>query len=236
MVVNDENSTDNSIADWDEPAELGSGFEDFFPSPEQSVPKTPETDISPREERVDSLEEEAFEQSSRTFLETNPTLIGLVPKIEAILYLRGQSLSIADLMESTQSDREAVEDALIALMSDYAHRDSALEVVETATGYCLQLRKAFQSLIDELVPAELGTGALRTLAAIALKSPILQSELIELRGSSAYQQVHELVEQGFVRKRRQSEGRSYWLEVTDKFHQYFEIEQLSQVIQESAPQ
>jgi len=157
----------------------------------------------------------------------------LATKIEAILYLRGQPLSIAELMEATNCDRETVEDALIELMSDYAHRDSALEVAEAPTGYCLQLRSAFQSLIYELVPAELGTGALRTLAAIALKNPILQSDLIELRGSSAYQQVQELVEEGFVRKRRQTEGRSYWLEITDKFHQYFEIEQLSQIMQDS---
>lgn len=190
---------------------------------------------SPLEKRVSSFKAQESEQVSRTFLGTEPAAIGLAPKIEAILYLRGQSLSVAELVEATQCDREAVEDALIALMSDYAHRDSALEIVETATGYGLQLRQAFQSLIHDLVPAELGTGALRTLAAIALKSPILQSELIELRGSSAYQQVQELVEQAFVRKRRQSEGRSYWLEVTDKFHQYFEIEQLSQEIQEPVP-
>ena len=82
-------------------------------------------------------------------------------------------------------------------------------------------------MLQSLIPTELGKGALRTLAAIALKNPILQNELIELRGSSAYQQVAELVEQGFIRKKPQADGRSYWLEVTDKFHQYFEIDQLA---------
>jgi segregation and condensation protein B len=89
------------------------------------------------------------------------------------------------------------------------------------------LRSSFQNLIKDLIPAELGTGALRTLAAIAIKSPILQTDVIELRGSSAYEQIKELVELGFIRKRRQSDGRSYWLEVTDKFHQYFEVDKLS---------
>ena len=116
---------------------------------------------------------------------------------------------------------------MIELMNDYAHRDSALEVIETSNGYSLQLRETFQHLIDSLVPAELGTGTIRTLAAIALKNPILQTDLIELRGSGAYQHVQELVSLGFVRKRRQSEGRSFWLEVTDKFHQYFETNPLT---------
>lgn len=151
----------------------------------------------------------------------------LATKIEAILYLKGQPLSIVELAESTNCDRAEVEEALIELMDDYAHRDSALEVVETETGYSLQLRSTFQTLIQDFIPAELGTGSLRTLAAIALKTPILQTDLINLRGSSAYQQIQELVELGFVRKRRQTDGRSYWLEITDKFHQYFEIDKLS---------
>lgn len=160
---------------------------------------------------------------------TQMTQVKLATKIEAILYLKGQPLSLAELADYAHCEREQVEEALIELMSDYAHRDSALEVVETPTGYSLQLRSLFDNLMSDLIPAELGTGALRTLAAIALKNPILQTDLINLRGSSAYQQVQELVELGFVRKRRQNDGRSYWLEVTDKFHQYFEIEQLSQL-------
>ncbi len=162
------------------------------------------------------------------------TNLRLATQIEAILYLKGQPLSLAEIGEYAECEREEAEDALIELMGDYAHRDSALEVVETPTGYSLQLRASCQSLIKNLVPAELGVGALRTLAAVALKGKILQTDLINLRGSSAYQQVQELVEEGFIHKRRQAEGRSYWLEVTDKFHQYFEIDQLSDIFQQSA--
>lgn len=148
----------------------------------------------------------------------------LAIKIEALLYIKGQPLSVTEIAVSLQDEPEKIEEALIELMSDYAHRDSALEIVESNLGYSLQLKSVYETLLYELIPAELGKGALRTLAAIALKHPVLQSDLIELRGSSAYQQVSELVEQGFIRKRPQAEGRSYWLEVTDKFHQYFEID------------
>lgn len=150
----------------------------------------------------------------------------LATTIEAILYLKGQALTIAEIAEIAKCDRLQVKDALIELMSDYAHRDSALEVVETPAGYSLQLREGFASLMQSLIPAELGVGALRTLAAIALKGGITQTELVNLRGSGAYQQVQELVELGFVRKRRQAESRSYWLQVTDKFHQYFQVDEL----------
>lgn len=162
----------------------------------------------------------------------------LATKIEAIIYIKGQPVSLEEIFaclhhqsptasKMTESDRELIEDGLIELMNDYAHRDSALEIVETEAGYSLQLKNEYEYLLRELVPAELGKGALRTLAAVALKNPILQTELIDLRGSSAYQQVAELVQLGFVRKRQQADGRSYWLEVTNKFHQYFEINNMA---------
>lgn len=150
----------------------------------------------------------------------------LAIQIEAILYLKGKPLSIAEISEFAGCDRNTAKDALLELMTDYTRRDSALEVVETPAGYSLQLRSSFHDLMANLVPAELGTGALRTLAAIALKNPIAQTELIDLRGSGAYQHVQELIEIGFVYRRRQADGRSYWLHVTEKFHQHFEIDQL----------
>ncbi len=161
----------------------------------------------------------------------NSQMTRLATTIEAILYLKGQPVSIAEIAEIAKCDRTDVEDAIIELMSDSAHRDSALEVVETPTGYSLQLREEFASLMQTLIPPELGIGALRTLAAIALKGGIAQPELVNLRGSGAYQQVQELVELGFVRKRRPSESRSYWLQVTDKFHRYFQVDQLPKQLQ-----
>jgi segregation and condensation protein B len=150
----------------------------------------------------------------------------LASQIEAVLYLKGQPLDLATIAECAGCDRDEAETAIIELMDDYAHRDSALEVVETPKGYTLQLRDSFQPLIDKMIPAEIGTGALRTLAAIAIKGSISQSELVELRGSGAYQHVQELVEVGFVRKRRQAGNRSSLLQVTDKFHRTYELNDL----------
>jgi segregation and condensation protein B len=150
----------------------------------------------------------------------------LASQIEAILYLKGQPLDLAVIAESAGCDRNAAETAMIELMDDYAHRDSALEVVEAPNGYTLQLRSSFQPLIDKMIPSEIGMGALRTLAAIAIKKSISQSELVELRGSGAYQHVQELVELGFVRKRRQAGNRSSLLQVTDKFHRTYELNDL----------
>ena len=150
----------------------------------------------------------------------------LSTKLEAILYLKAQPLSIQELAVYAICEEEEVEEALLILMQDYALRNSALEVVESNSGFSLQLREAYMSLVQTIVPTDLGIGALRTLAAIALKGPIPQTQLVELRGSGAYQHVGDLAEEGFVSKRRQSNGRSYSVQVTEKFYQYFEVDEL----------
>lgn len=177
------------------------------------------------EEQDDEL---ALADVSRIALHLTDVPPSLTNIVESILYLKGRPLTIAKIAEYAQCDRDDVEEALIELMTDYAHRNSALEIVETSEGYALQLREAFQYLVHYLIPLDLGVGALRTLAAIALRGPLSQTDLVDLRGSGAYQHVHELVSLGFVQKRRLSKQRTYLLQVTDKFHQYFEIEKLPQ--------
>lgn len=153
-------------------------------------------------------------------------MIRLASKIEAILYLKGHPLPLSKIADYAGCDRREVEEGILELMDDYAHRDSALEVVETPEGYALQLRPRFHDLVETLIPLDLGVGALRTLAAIALKGPLSQPELVELRGSGVYQHVPELVDLGLVRKRRKADERSYWLQITPKFYQYFQVESL----------
>ncbi len=150
----------------------------------------------------------------------------LSTQLEAILYVKAQPVSLNVLTELAGVERDDVEMALLELMQDYAQRESALEIIETDTGYSLQLKELYQPLLATLVPTDLGVGALRTLAAIALKGPIAQTELVELRGSGAYHHVQELVERGFVQKRRQSGGRSSLVQVTEQFYQYFEMDEL----------
>ena len=149
--------------------------------------------------------------------------LSLPARMEAILYLKGRPLSLAELAEIAAVSREEAELGLITLITDYAHRDTALEVRQEGTRYSLQLRDGLGDLVQNLLPVDLSTAALRTLATIALKKRILQSDLVELRGSGAYDHIKELLAQNFIERKRQSEGRSYWLTLSEKFHRTFAI-------------
>ncbi|MEY3735186.1 MAG: SMC-Scp complex subunit ScpB [Cyanobacteriota bacterium] len=150
--------------------------------------------------------------------------LSLPAQMEAILYLKGRPLSLGELAEIAAISREQAELALITLMADYAHRDTALEIRQEGSRYSLQLRASLGSLVQNLVPVDLSTATLRTLATIALKKRILQSELVDLRGSGAYDHIKELLAQDFIERKRQSDGRSYWLTLSEKFHRTFAIE------------
>ena len=147
----------------------------------------------------------------------------LASKIEAVLYLKGRPIGLKELAELAGDEPEQVLAALATLTASYAQRDSALEVVEQSGRYCLQLRPALADLVKNMLPVNLSTATLRTLATIALKKRILQSELVDLRGSGAYDHIKELLAQDFIERRRQSEGRSYWLTLSEKFHRTFSV-------------
>ena len=149
--------------------------------------------------------------------------ISLPARIEAILYLKGKPISSKEMAELINIEQIKVEQALVALMAGYAQRDTSLEINQRNDLYSLQLRPGLGELVQDLLPADLSIATLRTLATIALKKRILQSELVELRGSGAYDHIKELVQKSFVERKRQKDGRSFWLTLSEKFHQTFSV-------------
>mgnify|MGYP001171861538 FL=1 len=149
--------------------------------------------------------------------------IKLVTKIEAILYLKGRPVEIKNLSEITNTDLHLVESALEELKSKYSDPKSALELNENKSSISLELKQNLNEFVEDLLPAELKTAVLRTLAVIAIKKKILQSDLILLRGSSAYEHIKELLDKKFIQRRRQKDGRSFWLSLSEKFFQTFAV-------------
>ena len=147
----------------------------------------------------------------------------LAAQIEAILYLKGRPIGLNELSDLARAEPQGVQQALLALSASYAQRDTALEIVEQNGRFGLQLLPALADLAQNMLPVNPSTATLRTLATIALKKRILQSDLVDLRGSGAYDHIKELLAQDFIERRRQSEGRSYWITLSEKFHRTFSV-------------
>lgn len=147
----------------------------------------------------------------------------LKSRIEAVLFTTAQALSVHEIAEILEEENdEVVEEALLELIMDYSSRDGALEI-DDENGYILQVKEEHMDIVEKLCPVELKPAVLRTLSVIALKEPIRQTVLKELRGSNAYEHVQELVEKGLISKTKDKNRRSYNLKTTPKFAEYFKL-------------
>jgi len=146
----------------------------------------------------------------------------LKSKIEAVLFTTARALEANEIAEILGIETEKAEEALVELIFDYASRDGALEI-DDENGYILQVKEEHMDIVEKLCPAEMKPAVLKTLTVIALKEPIRQSYLKELRGANAYDHVKELVDMGMISKTKDKNGRSYNLKTTPKFEEYFKI-------------
>tara|TARA_B100000073_G_C23717019_1_gene566324 strand:- start:494 stop:1024 length:531 start_codon:yes stop_codon:yes gene_type:complete len=149
--------------------------------------------------------------------------IELITKVEAVLYIKGRPVTKKSITELTNSDINSVSEAIKELKFKYSETNSALEILENESSISLELKQGLNDFVEDLLPAELKTSVLRTLATVAIKKKILQSDLIILRGSGAYDHIKELLDKKFIVKRKQKEGRSYWISLSEKFFQTFAV-------------
>ncbi|NLF82917.1 MAG: SMC-Scp complex subunit ScpB [Candidatus Gastranaerophilales bacterium] len=148
--------------------------------------------------------------------------MSLKSRIEAVLFIVGKAVTIEEIAEILQENPDDIEGELAELMMDYASRESALEV-DDESGYIIQVREEYMDIVEKLVPVELKPAVLRTLTVIALKEPIRQTRLKELRGANAYEHVAELLEKGLISRKKEKNNRSYTLKTTPKFAEYFKL-------------
>jgi segregation and condensation protein B len=142
-------------------------------------------------------------------------------RIEAVLFMTGKALSLGEISQMVDAPYEETEFALVELMGDYNFRDGSSLEIDDTDGYILQVKEEYGDIVNKMMPLEMSAAELRTLSAIAIKAPVLQSDLIEWRGSVAYEHIAQLLQRKLISKRR--EGRSYILNVTRNFHEYFKL-------------
>ncbi len=141
-------------------------------------------------------------------------------KIEAILFLTSKPIKAQAIAALLNEDSSVVRQTILSLIQEYENKDGALEIA-SENGYIIQVKEEYANLLNDLNPIELSQAAIRTLSAIAIKQPVIQSEIIKLRGSGAYDHIKELLEKDFISKH--DDGRSPTIMTTKKFQEYFRL-------------
>lgn len=140
--------------------------------------------------------------------------------MEAALYMSSKGSSLEELGKMANIPLLKTREYLPELIEAFNRRDSALEIVEDIGGYRMKVRAPYDEKVSHLAGAsELSPGEMKTLAFIAYKQPLIQSQLVQVRSNTAYDHLAILVEKGFVS--REPKGRTYLLRTTKKFSEYF---------------
>ncbi len=144
-------------------------------------------------------------------------------KIEAVLFTTGKFLTIDEISQISGIESSGlIKDAIRELIDAYALRDSALEIIQQGNTFKLNLRKDYLYLTTKLLSnADLDKPTQETLALIAYKTPAMQSEIVNMRGTTAYEHIQKLKELEFITSEKS--GRTRLLKTTGKFYEYFDV-------------
>ncbi|MBL7148364.1 MAG: SMC-Scp complex subunit ScpB [Nanoarchaeota archaeon] len=144
-------------------------------------------------------------------------------RIEAVLFTTGRFVDLDELSSLTGiGSIGSLREALNSLIEDYKNKESSLEIVEDNGKFKLNIKKDFLYLTTKLLSeTEFDKPTQETLALIAYKQPVMQSEIIKMRGTTGYDHVKKLKEMEFVTSEKS--GRTRLLKTTPKFYDYFDV-------------
>jgi len=144
-------------------------------------------------------------------------------KVEALLFACGKYIDEEIISELCGVDKRKLKKILEELRKDYESKNNALMIFNEGNSWKINVREKYLSTVRKIVAdTELPRSVMETLAVIAWKTPIYQSEVVRIRGNKCYDHIEVLEEAGFISKDKK--GRSYVLKATDKFFNYFEID------------
>jgi segregation and condensation protein B len=143
--------------------------------------------------------------------------------IEALFFASGRLMELETLLNLTgASNKQVIIKNVEKLKKEYEERNSPLMIVEEKDGWKLTVKEQYLPLVRKIVSeTELPKTILESLAIIAWKAPVLQSEIIDIRHNKAYDHIAELEELGFIKKEKK--GRSFVLKLAEKFYEYFDV-------------
>jgi segregation and condensation protein B len=140
----------------------------------------------------DAIEEEGIEQEPA---ETAP----LVTRVEALLFVASEPLTIKQLAKLTKAEETEVATALSKLSEDYT--DRGIVVREVAGGYRFATASAARDAVEAyLLPprTSLSAPALETLAIVAHMQPVTKTEIEAIRGVNSDSVVNTLLDRNLI--------------------------------------
>ncbi len=161
----------------------------------------------------------------------------LMAVIEAILFVAGEPVQLADLQKALEVSPLELNAAVNALESDYDFNRRGIRLKRFGEHIQLATRAEYAPYVERLLqPVQkqsLSQAAMETLAVVAYRQPVTKAEVEAVRGVKCDYSVQSLVHKGLIGEvgRKEAVGRPILYGTTDAFLSHFGIASLADLPQ-----
>ena len=169
-------------------------------------------------------------------------------RIEAILFVAGEAVTVKELARALQTEEKAVKAELNAIRDEYDYDQRGFLLKRFGDKVQLATRPLYaQDVLRLLQPVQqqsLSQAAMETLAVVAYKQPVTRAEVEQVRGVKCDYSLQSLINKGLIKEtgRKDTIGRPILFGTTDEFLSHFGLEGLEYLpplpenLQESSPE
>ncbi len=164
--------------------------------------------------------------------ETRTAEGSMAGRIEAILFVAGEAVSVKDLARALQISEQELKKHLNELSDEYDYRQRGFLLKRFGDNVQLATRPLYaEDVVRLLQPVQqqsLSQAAMETLAVVAYKQPVTRAEVEQIRGVKCDYSLQSLMNKGMIEEigRKETIGRPILFGTTDKFLSHFGISSL----------
>ena len=156
-------------------------------------------------------------------------------RIEAILFVSGEAVSVKDLAKALRITVQQTENELNSISDDYDYEQRGFLLKRFGDKVQLATRPLYaEDVVRLLQPVQqqsLTQAAMETLAVVAYKQPVTRAEVEQIRGVKCDYSLQSLMLKGMIREagRKDTIGRPILYATTDAFLSHFGIRNLEEL-------
>ena len=153
-------------------------------------------------------------------------------RIEAILFVAGEAVSVKDLSRALNTGETETRQAISALRDEYDYEQRGFLLKRFGDKVQLATRPLYaQDVLRLLQPVQqqsLSQAAMETLAVVAYRQPVTRAEVEQIRGVKCDYSLQSLMNKGLICEagRKDTIGRPILYRTTDEFLSHFGLEGL----------
>ena len=156
-------------------------------------------------------------------------------RIEAILFVAGEAVSVKDLARALQTGEKELEGILTELQDEYDYEQRGFMLKRFGNNVQLATRPLYSEdvvrLLQPVQQQSLSQAAMETLAVVAYRQPVTRAEVEQVRGVKCDYSLQSLMIKGMIEEagRKDTIGRPILYRTTDRFLSHFGIRSLEEL-------